>query len=47
MPELKERYVSLGLDAVSNTPDEMAAFMRDQQERYGSIIKSQNIKIEQ
>jgi len=47
MPELKERYVSLGLDAVSNTPDEMAAFMRDQQERYGSIIRSQNIKIEQ
>ena len=46
-PELKERYLSLGLDAVSNTPDEMAAFMRSQQERYGSIIRSQNIKIEQ
>jgi len=25
----------------------MAAFMRAQQERYASIIKSQNIKIEQ
>ncbi len=46
-PELKERYISLGLDAVSNTPDEMAAFMRQQLERYGSIIKSQNIRIEQ
>ena len=45
--ELKERFISLGMDAVSNTPDEMAAFMRLQQERYGSIIKSQNIKIEQ
>src|SRR5207245_2969812 len=42
MPDLKERFVSLGLDAVSNTPDEMAAFMRAQQERYASIIKSQN-----
>jgi tripartite-type tricarboxylate transporter receptor subunit TctC len=47
MPELKERFIALGLDAVSNTPDEMAAFMRAQQEHYGSIIKSQNIKIEQ
>jgi len=45
--DLKERFISLGMDAVSNTPDEMAAFMRAQQERYGSIIKSQNIKIEQ
>ena len=45
--ELKERFISLGMDAVSNTPDEMAAFMRLQQQRYGSIIKSQNIKIEQ
>jgi tripartite-type tricarboxylate transporter receptor subunit TctC len=46
-PELKERYVSLGLDAVSSTPEEMGTFMRQQQERYGSVIRSQNIRIEQ
>jgi tripartite-type tricarboxylate transporter receptor subunit TctC len=46
-PDIKERYLGLGLDAVSSTPDEMAAFMRQQQERYGSIIKSQGIKLEQ
>jgi tripartite-type tricarboxylate transporter receptor subunit TctC len=45
--ELKARLVSLGLDAVSSTPDEMAAFMKREQERYGSIIKTQNIKVEQ
>jgi tripartite-type tricarboxylate transporter receptor subunit TctC len=45
--ELKARLVSLGLDAVSSTPDEMAAFMKREQERYGSIIKAQNIKVEQ
>jgi hypothetical protein len=32
---------------VSSTPQEMAAFLRREQERYGSIIKSQNIKVEQ
>jgi len=46
-PELKERYLALGLEPASTTPDEMTAFMRSQQERYGSIIRSQNIRIEQ
>jgi tripartite-type tricarboxylate transporter receptor subunit TctC len=45
--ELKARLVSLGLDAVSSTPEEMATFMKREQERYGTIIKSQNIKVEQ
>ena len=44
--ELKERMVNIGLDAVSSTPDEMAAFMRREQQRYGEIIKNANIRIE-
>src|SRR5438132_7799091 len=44
--ELKERMVNIGLDAVASTPDEMAAFMRREQDRYGQIIRSANIKIE-
>ncbi len=45
--EIRERYVSLGLDPVSSSsPEEMATFMRAQSERYGSIIKSQGIKAE-
>ncbi len=45
--ELKERFLSLGLDPVSSTPEEMAAFMRREQERYGTIIRNANIKVEQ
>jgi len=45
-PDLKERYLSLGLDPASNTPDEMASFLRNEQARYGSIIKNANIKVE-
>ena len=44
--DLKERMVNLGLDPVSTTPDEMATFMRREQERYGDIIRKANIKIE-
>jgi tripartite-type tricarboxylate transporter receptor subunit TctC len=45
--EVKARLISLGLDARSSTPDEMAALMKRDQERYASIIKAQNIKAEQ
>ncbi len=46
-PELKEKYVTLGMDAASNAPDEMAAFLKKEQERYGAIIRNAGIKIEQ
>jgi tripartite-type tricarboxylate transporter receptor subunit TctC len=44
--DLKERYVVLGMDTASNTPDEMMAMMRREQDRYASIIKNANIKID-
>jgi tripartite-type tricarboxylate transporter receptor subunit TctC len=45
--DLKERYLALGLEPASMEPDEMAAFLRKEQERYGSIVKGANVKIEQ
>ena len=45
--ELRARLATLGLDARASTPEEMGEFMKREQERYGSIIKSQNIKVEQ
>jgi tripartite-type tricarboxylate transporter receptor subunit TctC len=45
--DLKQRFVTLGMDTASSTPDEMAAFMRREQERYGTIIKNAGIRIEQ
>ena len=44
--DLKERFVTLGMDTASSTPEEMAAFMRREQARYGTIIKNAGIKIE-
>ena len=46
--DLKERYLSLGMDTVSSaSPEEMAAFMRREQDRYAAIVRDANIKIEQ
>ena len=44
--DLKDRYITLGMDTASDTPDEMLAYMRREQDRYAGIIKSANIKIE-
>jgi len=44
--EIKQRFVVLGMDTASSTPEEMAAFMRREQERYGAIIRNANIKVE-
>jgi tripartite-type tricarboxylate transporter receptor subunit TctC len=45
--DLKERYLQLGLDTVATTPEEMAEFMRREQDRYAAIVREANIKIEQ
>ncbi len=45
-PDLRERYLALGMEPAANTPEQMGAFMRDEQGRYGTIIRNANIKIE-
>ncbi|HLX81971.1 MAG TPA: tripartite tricarboxylate transporter substrate-binding protein, partial [Burkholderiales bacterium] len=44
--DLRDRYVVLGMDTASNTPEEMIAYMRREQDRYASIIKNAGIKVE-
>ncbi len=46
-PDLKERYLALGMDPVANTPEELGALMVRERERYSTIIKRANIKLEQ
>jgi hypothetical protein len=35
------------MDTAANSPEEMAAFLKREQQRYGSIIRNAGIKIEQ
>jgi tripartite-type tricarboxylate transporter receptor subunit TctC len=44
--DLKERYLALGLETAANTPEEFGPYLRKEQERYGSIIRNANIKVE-
>lgn len=45
-PDLRDRYLALGMEPASNTPAEMDTFLRNEQARYGTIIRNANIKVE-
>jgi tripartite-type tricarboxylate transporter receptor subunit TctC len=45
-PDLVERFAQLGVDAVSSTPEEFAAFMRTESVKYAKLIKEANIKVD-
>jgi tripartite-type tricarboxylate transporter receptor subunit TctC len=44
--DLRERYLALGMDAVSTTPEELGALMQREHERYSEIVKKANIRLE-
>jgi tripartite-type tricarboxylate transporter receptor subunit TctC len=45
-PELKQKFAALGVDAVSGTPEEFAAFMKAETVKYSALIKEANIRVE-
>jgi len=45
-PEIRDRYLTLGMETAANSPEELGALMRSEQERYATIIRTAGIKIE-
>src|SRR5205823_3546791 len=46
-PEIKEKFASLGVDAVSGSPNELATYMRAEKAKYAKLIKEAGITAEQ
>jgi len=44
-PDVKKRFADLGVEAVSSTPEQFAAFIRDEMSKYAKLIKEANIKV--
>jgi tripartite-type tricarboxylate transporter receptor subunit TctC len=44
-PDVKGRFEQLNIDSRQNTPQEFRAFVKDQIERWGKVVKEANIKI--
>ena len=46
MPDVKKRLMDNGIDAVSNTPQQFAAYIRDETAKWASVIKDANVKVD-
>ena len=44
--EIRQRFLTLGLEPAGNTPKEFADFMRRQNDRYGAAVKAGNVKLD-
>lgn len=45
-PDLRQRLLAAGLDPVETTPEELAAFVREERERYAEVIRKAHITLE-
>jgi tripartite-type tricarboxylate transporter receptor subunit TctC len=45
-PELREKFITLGIDPAGTTPDEFTQFLRDEVSKWGKVIRAANVKIE-
>jgi tripartite-type tricarboxylate transporter receptor subunit TctC len=46
LPDVKEKFVAAGLDPMTNTPSEFAAYIRKESERWGKVIKETGIRLD-
>jgi tripartite-type tricarboxylate transporter receptor subunit TctC len=44
-PDVKKKFADLGVEAVSSTPEQFAAFIRAEMDKYGKLVKEANIKV--
>jgi tripartite-type tricarboxylate transporter receptor subunit TctC len=45
-PDQVKRFQDRGLEVVTNTPDEFAAYLREEQKKWGRVIRERNMKAE-
>jgi tripartite-type tricarboxylate transporter receptor subunit TctC len=46
MPDVRARLIEVGLEAVSNSPDAFAKYIRTETDKWARVVKQANIKVE-
>jgi tripartite-type tricarboxylate transporter receptor subunit TctC len=46
LPELRERYASLGMEIAGSTPAEFGAHLRSERDRWAHVVKISGAKVE-
>lgn len=44
--ELRERFINLGIDPAGTTPEEFTAFLKNEIEKWGKVIRAANVKVD-
>jgi tripartite-type tricarboxylate transporter receptor subunit TctC len=44
-PDVRKRFADLGVEAVSSTPEQFGAFIKEEMAKYTKLIKEANIKV--
>jgi tripartite-type tricarboxylate transporter receptor subunit TctC len=44
--DIHDKIVQVGIDPVGNTPEQFAAFLRDEVAKWGKVIRAANVKVE-
>jgi tripartite-type tricarboxylate transporter receptor subunit TctC len=45
-PAIRTRFEALGLEAIPSTPEEMASYAKSEREKWGKVIRANNIKVD-
>ena len=46
LPDVKSHYANLGMTAVSSTPEQFSAVLREEMERWAKVVKAANVRID-
>ncbi len=46
LPAVKKRLLENGLDALSNTPEQFAAYIRAETTKWAAVVKDANVKVD-
>jgi tripartite-type tricarboxylate transporter receptor subunit TctC len=46
-PDVRERFIQLGIEPVGNSPGQFAQFLRDEVAKWAKVIRAANVKVEQ
>ena len=45
-PELREKFLTLGIDPAGSTPEEFTTFLRNEVDKWGKVIRAANVKVD-
>ena len=46
MPDVQQKFRNVGIEPIGDTPAEMAAFVKEEDRKWGVVIKTNNISLD-